>query len=261
MIVVIQQTIQAIIVLRFITCRTLEVGTKNEKKQIKVIYSEPTESCESPEYFQFLYWIIYPTTVCWLIVYPLLIYLGMRSYKEQHVDPEKKKKQKMVKAKLLLQFKRQENVPLSENMKRGTKTYEKWRLFCLEHDPKTAGKNMSVKEYERSKEKEFREQEEKVKLGQIMFGFLSMGYSPHYYWWEFTKIFLRLIILALYDLFVKQTRVKEILAGTVIFLYCGAVFRKKPYQNALRVKKKDLYKILNHGKKPRKAGKFVEESA
>jgi hypothetical protein len=61
---------------------------------------------------------------------------------------------------------------------------------------------------------------------------MFLGYKEkEAYWWEFVKMYLRITILVIYDLFVEQVRIKEILAGTILVYYCCWIFRKKPYRS------------------------------
>ena len=77
----------------------------------------------------------------------------------------------------------------------------------------------------------------------IVYGYMFLGYRVETYWWEFIKMYLRIGILGIYDLFVEQVRIKEIIAGTILVAYCCWIFRTKPYDTKKNQEKKRQKKL------------------
>ena len=80
--------------------------------------------------------------------------------------------------------------------------------------------------------------DEKLTSASAMYshGFLFLGYKEHAFYWEFMKIYLRVFLLAFYELISDDNIViKHMLMGTILAVYCVVFYRVKPYDHNLEV--------------------------
>ena len=65
---------------------------------------------------------------------------------------------------------------------------------------------------------------------RLLFGFVYLGYKESDYFWEFSKIFLRIGMQLNYELITEQLLLKEVFIGTMLLFYCYWVKKRKPYK-------------------------------
>ena len=65
---------------------------------------------------------------------------------------------------------------------------------------------------------------------RLLFGFVYLGYNESDYFWEFSKIFLRIGMQLNYELITEQLLLKEVFIGTMLLFYCYWVKKRKPYK-------------------------------
>ena len=66
--------------------------------------------------------------------------------------------------------------------------------------------------------------------GTILFGFIFLGYKDTGIYWEFSKMYLRISMQICYELIIEQYLFKEIIAGTILIIYCGFIYKLQPYE-------------------------------
>ena len=64
---------------------------------------------------------------------------------------------------------------------------------------------------------------------RLLFGFVYLGYKQSDYFWEFSKIFLRIGMQLNYELITEQLLLKEVFIGTMLLFYCYWVKKRAPY--------------------------------
>ena len=62
----------------------------DSKTDLSIVAAHPEIDTSSESYVFYKFFFIYPAFLLWILVYPLLIIVGMRWYKKQLADREKK---------------------------------------------------------------------------------------------------------------------------------------------------------------------------